>query len=154
MIDGCHSVHTCRHAVSRGNSPGWGYWAATVVWIHSTAAAPPLPPSADGVGRAAAAFDVVVVGGGVIGCSILYHLASWGVLSIEKVCRCDTSTSTKRDMLFVHMLPLLILSSTYVWPLAWGSALRADFLAPTSYLFWSATHVIQTAWLRGRRPDL
>ena len=81
--------------------------------------------------------------------SILYHLVSWAVLSIEKSFRPGTPMGTRRDMLFIHLLPLAILISTYAWPQPWGSSLRSDFLAPASYLFWSVIHVAQTAWLRG-----
>ena len=83
--------------------------------------------------------------------SILYHLISWGVLSVEKSCRPETPIRTKRDTVLIHLLPLSILISTYAWPQSWGSSIRSDFLAPASYLFWSVIHVAQTAWLRGPR---
>jgi hypothetical protein len=82
--------------------------------------------------------------------SILYHLISWGTLSIEKSRRSDAPIHMKRDMAVIHLLPLGILLSTYAWPASLGSSLRADFFAPATYLFWSVVHVLQTAWLRGR----
>ncbi|MEE3328298.1 MAG: hypothetical protein VX252_13250 [Myxococcota bacterium] len=85
--------------------------------------------------------------------SILYHLVSWGVLSLEKSFRSDAPDHMKRDMAVIHLLPLGMILGTFAWPAPWGSAIRADFIAPTSYLFWSVIHVLQTAWLRGHSPS-
>lgn len=85
--------------------------------------------------------------------SVLYHLVSWGWLSIERCRRSDTRPRMARDLVVIHLIPLFLLAGTFAWPEAWGQSLRDSFLSPFVYLFWSAGHVLQTAWLRGL-PEL
>ena len=84
---------------------------------------------------------------------ILYHLISWGVVSIEKNARSDAPRTMKRDMTLIHLVPLGIMLSTFLWSGPTGAALRADFTEPSTYLFWSMIHVFQTAWVRGLKTD-
>lgn len=82
--------------------------------------------------------------------SVLYHLVSWGLLSLERCRRFDAPEHMVRDLAVVHLLPVALLASTFAWPEAWGQSLRASFFSPFVYLFWSVVHVLQTAWLRIR----
>ena len=78
----------------------------------------------------------------------LYHLASWWILSGEKAQRPGARRGAGREVLSVHAIPLLVLGVGLVMGDGAGAALRSAFFAPAAYLFWSAAHVFQTAWVR------
>ncbi len=101
----------------------------------------------------------------VFALSTLYHLANWWVLSLEKsqkvsgqkLSRQKLSSqpgsgqkrSTERgfrlELLAVHALPMCFLGATWFGTQDIGAGLRSAYLSPVPYLFWSLSHVIQTA---------
>jgi len=80
----------------------------------------------------------------------LYHLASWWILSAEKAWAPGARRGAGHEVLSVHAIPLVVVGAGWAMGEAAGTALRSAFLAPAPYLFWSAAHVFQTAWVRQR----
>jgi len=128
----CGSILVFR---GRGAGPEW----AGLLLIGASAIAPRWILTGQGGGFA----DLFTA-------SVLYHLVSWGLLSLERCRRIDAPPHMGRDLAAIHLVPVALLVSTFAWPEASGQALRASFSSPFVYLFWSVAHVLQTAWLRTR----
>jgi cytochrome bd-type quinol oxidase subunit 2 len=87
---------------------------------------------------------------------ILYHLVSWIVLSLDRVrdlAAEDSGLAQRRaaQLVLVHAVPLALCAAAFLVVGAAGS-LQQALLHPGIYLFWSGTHVVQTAWVRGLGP--
>jgi hypothetical protein len=81
---------------------------------------------------------------------ILYHEMSWLLFFLDRALRLPGSMrrAARWRLFWWHALPLTIGALAYQWlPAFWGYAISLHL-----YLFWSAAHVLHTAWVRGLEP--
>lgn len=90
--------------------------------------------------------------------STLYHLYTWlGVLgrrigALRAARRRADARRLGTRVAAVHVLPATLCVALALAPEARWPELRAWLLGPGLYLFWSALHVVQTAWTRPASP--
>jgi hypothetical protein len=81
---------------------------------------------------------------------ILYHEVSWLLFFLDRARRLPgaAARTLRWRLVWIHALPVAIGALAGQWlPVFWGYAVSLHF-----YLFWSAAHVLHTAWARGLEP--
>lgn len=84
---------------------------------------------------------------------LLYHTLSWLLFFVDRVRTLRKRSAAeairlRRRVVAFHLVPLLLNAALYLWLPSATSYLAA----PALYFFWSALHVVHTAWLRGLGP--
>jgi hypothetical protein len=81
---------------------------------------------------------------------LLYHTISWLIFFEDRVRalrrRSDVQAARlRRQVLAFHLVPCAVNAALYLWL----PAVHSFAALPAFYLFWSAVHAVDTAWVRG-----